>query len=150
MKSGAESSGAAQRGELQQELHTARLVAPHFLETPLKSKLLSVAELLCLWNVLVPAGTCCVRHALWRDLQMIVDRMARIECASEIMFFEAQCQTCKLMCEGQCDWCGEHSKTKSTSSVKTRLPSVSEVPDKDEDSDCCPAAAVIGAARVHL
>lgn len=70
----------------------------HFAPTPEYSKALSIASILCRWNVETQAAvTCCTFHAAVRDLLRIAATFEARKCTSLLPYADWQCPECKLL-----------------------------------------------------
>mmetsp|Transcript_48057 Transcript_48057/g.155067 ORF Transcript_48057/g.155067 Transcript_48057/m.155067 type:complete len:787 (+) Transcript_48057:148-2508(+) len=143
--------------QAQQESTHAPLLMPHFMETPAMSKLKSMVLLSMLWNIRVPDGSCCTRHAMCKELLGLAELLqAPTKCGPVDHIGEWQCPSCGVMAPHEptdgCEWCSweppegsapPESSVKSVSraKVKLRCENASEVADEvclDDDADSYP------------
>jgi len=97
--------------EGQQPPERERLMAPLFDETPNDSKALSLNALLRMWNVPLPASTCCSRHARMEEMQRVLTQMQTMACKETRTPGTRQCPTCKLVITGcGCLLCSDSAK----------------------------------------
>mmetsp|Transcript_8676 Transcript_8676/g.24211 ORF Transcript_8676/g.24211 Transcript_8676/m.24211 type:complete len:787 (+) Transcript_8676:148-2508(+) len=147
----------AMERQAQQESSYAPLLVPHFKETPRMSKLTSMVQLSMLWNIRVPDGSCCTRHARFKELIDLAETLpGSTKCWPGDYIGEWQCPSCGVIVAEEpadgCEWCSweppegaaaPESSVKSVSraKVKLRCENASEVADEvclDDDVDSYP------------
>eukprot|EP00928_Gymnodinium_smaydae_P098292 TRINITY_DN9111_c0_g1_i7.p1 TRINITY_DN9111_c0_g1~~TRINITY_DN9111_c0_g1_i7.p1 ORF type:complete len:836 (+),score=62.87 TRINITY_DN9111_c0_g1_i7:185-2692(+) len=102
--------------KVEQQIQPLRtLIHDAFVETPWRTRSLSITVASLHWNIPI-SESCCVEHARRRALESVLRAMQTTTCASPQTEYEWQCQSCGALGDGTCDWCsgsGENSEPES-------------------------------------